>query len=70
LKKKRIARAGTGDSFFGYDGWISMFQGGERLKFGHQAGDQLLRELSVLLFSHIRSSDFRVFVMPVMSLSR
>jgi diguanylate cyclase (GGDEF)-like protein len=27
-------------------------------KFGHQAGDQLLRELSVLLFSHIRSSDF------------
>jgi diguanylate cyclase (GGDEF)-like protein/putative nucleotidyltransferase with HDIG domain len=27
-------------------------------KFGHQAGDQLLRELSVLLLSHIRSSDF------------
>ena len=27
-------------------------------KFGHQAGDQLLRELSVLLSSHIRSSDF------------
>jgi len=27
-------------------------------KLGHQAGDQLLRELSVLLLSHIRSSDF------------
>jgi diguanylate cyclase (GGDEF)-like protein/putative nucleotidyltransferase with HDIG domain len=27
-------------------------------KFGHQAGDQLLRELSLLLLSHIRSSDF------------
>ena len=27
-------------------------------KFGHQAGDQLLKELSVLLLSHIRSSDF------------
>jgi diguanylate cyclase (GGDEF)-like protein/putative nucleotidyltransferase with HDIG domain len=27
-------------------------------KCGHQAGDQLLRELSVLLLSHIRSSDF------------
>jgi diguanylate cyclase (GGDEF)-like protein/putative nucleotidyltransferase with HDIG domain len=27
-------------------------------KFGHQAGDQLLRELSVLLLSHIRSADF------------
>ena len=27
-------------------------------KFGHQAGDQLLRELAVLLLSHIRSSDF------------
>jgi diguanylate cyclase (GGDEF)-like protein len=27
-------------------------------KFGHQAGDQLLRELSVLLLTHIRSSDF------------
>jgi len=27
-------------------------------KFGHQAGDQLLRELSVMLNSHIRSSDF------------
>ncbi len=27
-------------------------------KFGHQAGDQLLRELSVILLSHIRSSDF------------
>jgi len=27
-------------------------------RFGHQAGDQLLRELSVVLQSHIRSSDF------------
>ena len=27
-------------------------------KFGHQAGDQLLRELAVLLLSHVRSSDF------------
>lgn len=27
-------------------------------KFGHQAGDQLLRELSVLLLTHIRSTDF------------
>jgi len=27
-------------------------------KFGHQAGDQLLRELSVLLSMHMRSSDF------------
>ncbi|HSQ20299.1 MAG TPA: HD domain-containing phosphohydrolase, partial [Blastocatellia bacterium] len=27
-------------------------------KFGHQAGDQLLRELSVMLLSHIRSADF------------
>ena len=27
-------------------------------KFGHQAGDQVLRELSVVLLSHIRSSDF------------
>ena len=27
-------------------------------KFGHQAGDQLLREISELLMSHIRSSDF------------
>jgi len=27
-------------------------------KFGHQAGDQLLRELSVLLQTHLRSSDF------------
>jgi diguanylate cyclase (GGDEF)-like protein len=27
-------------------------------RFGHQAGDQLLRELSVLLLSHIRTSDF------------
>jgi diguanylate cyclase (GGDEF)-like protein/putative nucleotidyltransferase with HDIG domain len=27
-------------------------------KFGHQAGDQLLRELSVLLLTHIRTSDF------------
>jgi diguanylate cyclase (GGDEF)-like protein/putative nucleotidyltransferase with HDIG domain len=27
-------------------------------KFGHQAGDQLLREISELLLSHIRSSDF------------
>ena len=27
-------------------------------RFGHQAGDQLLRELSVLLLSHIRSADF------------
>lgn len=27
-------------------------------KFGHQAGDQLLRELSVLLLTHVRSSDF------------
>ena len=27
-------------------------------KFGHQAGDQLLRELSTMLLSHIRSSDF------------
>lgn len=27
-------------------------------KLGHQAGDQLLRELSVVLQSHLRSSDF------------
>jgi diguanylate cyclase (GGDEF)-like protein len=27
-------------------------------KLGHQAGDQLLRELTALLLSHIRSSDF------------
>jgi diguanylate cyclase (GGDEF)-like protein/putative nucleotidyltransferase with HDIG domain len=27
-------------------------------RFGHQAGDQLLRELSVLLLSHMRSADF------------
>jgi diguanylate cyclase (GGDEF)-like protein len=27
-------------------------------KFGHQAGDQLLKELSGMLMSHIRSSDF------------
>jgi putative nucleotidyltransferase with HDIG domain len=27
-------------------------------RFGHQAGDQLLRDLSVLLMAHIRSSDF------------
>jgi diguanylate cyclase (GGDEF)-like protein/putative nucleotidyltransferase with HDIG domain len=27
-------------------------------KMGHQAGDQLLRELTVLLLSHVRSSDF------------
>src|SRR6185503_15942820 len=27
-------------------------------KLGHQAGDQLLKELSGLLLSHIRSSDF------------
>ena len=27
-------------------------------KLGHQAGDQLLRELSVMLLSHIRSADF------------
>ena len=27
-------------------------------RFGHQAGDQLLRELSELLLSHIRSADF------------
>ena len=27
-------------------------------KFGHQAGDQVLRELSVVLLSHLRSSDF------------
>ncbi|HJZ66555.1 MAG TPA: diguanylate cyclase [Blastocatellia bacterium] len=27
-------------------------------KFGHQAGDRLLRELAVLLLSHVRSSDF------------
>jgi diguanylate cyclase (GGDEF)-like protein len=27
-------------------------------KLGHQAGDQLLRELTVVLLSHIRSSDF------------
>lgn len=27
-------------------------------RLGHQAGDQLLRELTVLLLSHVRSSDF------------
>ena len=27
-------------------------------KFGHQSGDQLLKELTVLLLSHVRSSDF------------
>lgn len=27
-------------------------------KFGHQCGDQLLRELTVLLSTHVRSSDF------------
>src|SRR5207244_8505220 len=27
-------------------------------RFGHQAGDRLLRELAELLLSHVRSSDF------------
>ena len=27
-------------------------------RLGHQAGDQLLRELTILLLSHVRSSDF------------